>query len=426
MTGHFGGGDDELEKRIERLERQMERLSEQLDKLLKQSKSSGWSGGSASSPGWVPLPAKPKSKLEGLLVTPPKIASGKAETMVRSYKLPKGKLEAITKLMIRQDVPIVVSPKDDRIDVHATPMQHHIFKAFVDMINSKDEKVDYKLPKGKLEALTKLMVRNDVPILVGEGKDRITVHGDTHEQAIFKAFVDMVHSPEKVRASSLSRGESTGGSRVIGSVSKPLLQSKAEAAKAMHEALKLQQQESRHQQALTAYEQAMASHKVSAATSEAMLAEIRSKAEGAKSRSNAFSLALETDVRRLKNVLSKAAATDDAERLEMTLKQVEAEVREMANESGSMVREARSLDKEARSLAQEAVKLEREADSFEGNSGRHLLDSAKVLEREAAVLEKKADAIEQAADKLEAAVDKLNETVDQLREQARQKRKTER
>lgn len=52
----------------------------------------------------------------------------------------------------------------------------------------------YQLPAGKLKALTELMIRSDVPVLVRpEGETSLTVIATEHDHAIFKAFVDMIH-----------------------------------------------------------------------------------------------------------------------------------------------------------------------------------------------------------------------------------------
>ena len=69
---------------------------------------------------------------------------GKVEA--RLYKLPEGKLAALTELMVRQDVPVLVSPKKDGIEVHATPAQHKIFEAFVNLIHptKKTKKIRHK------------------------------------------------------------------------------------------------------------------------------------------------------------------------------------------------------------------------------------------------------------------------------------------
>ncbi|MCH7701834.1 MAG: hypothetical protein IID37_09105 [Planctomycetes bacterium] len=118
--------------------------------------------------------------------------SDDGETVTRSYKLPDGKLAALTELMVRQDVPILVSPRSDRLDVDATPAQHEVFARFVNMINAQERQESYRLPEGKLKALTALMVRSDVPIWVVPGREDIQVKGDNNDQDTFAAFVKLI------------------------------------------------------------------------------------------------------------------------------------------------------------------------------------------------------------------------------------------
>lgn len=62
--------------------------------------------------------------------------SGPAEgTEPRDYRLPAGKLEALSELMARQDVPIWIERGQGKIVVYATPEQHETFAAFVRLIN---------------------------------------------------------------------------------------------------------------------------------------------------------------------------------------------------------------------------------------------------------------------------------------------------
>lgn len=71
------------------------------------------------------------------------------EIVVRSYRLPQGKLEALGALMIRDDVPIRVAPREDRIEVHATEEHHEIFKAFLEIIDPSDK--DHQIGNEKKE-----------------------------------------------------------------------------------------------------------------------------------------------------------------------------------------------------------------------------------------------------------------------------------
>ncbi len=210
MQDRGQGGDGSLEERIERLERQIERLHEQLLRLHEHR------GGGASAPappappglgpgGPAPVPWGPvamgqwKGCLKGAVLQP-------GPTVARSYEIPRGKLEALAALLSREDVPIRVSVGDNSIEVHATEAQQCVFEAFCSMINSRDTARKYRLPKGKLEALNQLMVRDDVPILVGAGEEEIEVHGTDLEQAVFDACVTMIN-PEGAAARAAAEAE---------------------------------------------------------------------------------------------------------------------------------------------------------------------------------------------------------------------------
>ena len=145
-----------------------------------------------AAPAFPALPAAPLMPSTPAVRVPTRATWTSDETITRDYFLPEGRLEALTELMVRSDVPILVTPKDDRIQVHATEAEHHVFKLFVDMICAAEEHRKYELSEGKLEALTELMVRPDVPIIVSPGDDSIGVNGTSVEQDIFEAFVNMI------------------------------------------------------------------------------------------------------------------------------------------------------------------------------------------------------------------------------------------
>lgn len=63
------------------------------------------------------------------------------EVIVRRYALPRGKLDALAGLMIRDDVPIRVRHAGDAIEVHATSRQHEVFRAFCQMLDSDGVRV---------------------------------------------------------------------------------------------------------------------------------------------------------------------------------------------------------------------------------------------------------------------------------------------
>lgn len=63
------------------------------------------------------------------------VAQEGESTITRSYRLPAGKLQALCALMVRDDVPILVNAGSTEIEVIATPRQHEVFAAFVEMIH---------------------------------------------------------------------------------------------------------------------------------------------------------------------------------------------------------------------------------------------------------------------------------------------------
>jgi len=153
------GGDQEerlnrLEEELARLEEQLERLSESLER-----RNEGDGPGEhtprppqtprsprAPRPAQPPMPAMPPMPPQPPML--PGIGSGSGpgesneggEVFPRVYALPQGKLEALTQLMSRSDVPILVRRQENALEVHATDRQHRIFAAFVRMIDPSAER----------------------------------------------------------------------------------------------------------------------------------------------------------------------------------------------------------------------------------------------------------------------------------------------
>lgn len=121
------------------------------------------------------------------------------EPVVRRYELPEGKLAALTALMARDDVPILIRPLDCAIEVRAPERQQMIFESFVAMLDDAEDVRSYHLPHGKLEGLTRLMSRPDVPVLIEADTREIRVHGNALVQAAFEGFVNMIdpHEPRR-------------------------------------------------------------------------------------------------------------------------------------------------------------------------------------------------------------------------------------
>ncbi|UCG32717.1 MAG: M56 family metallopeptidase [Phycisphaerales bacterium] len=121
-----GSGDEDLEARLERLERLVEQLAKRL----------GAAPDPRPRPKAPPAPPAPPARLPPP-AQPPAFVPG--EQVVRAYSLSSaGKLKDLTQLMARPDVPVLISPGEDAIEVHGTEVEHAIFKAFVDMIDPKE------------------------------------------------------------------------------------------------------------------------------------------------------------------------------------------------------------------------------------------------------------------------------------------------
>lgn len=146
----------DLAERLRKLEAELKRLSEQMGRLHGQQPAvSLWSttpvppvaapppappaAPAAPAPSVAPRGGVSRSTPAQRSVTPFALNLSAADNdgaiVVRSYKLPKGKLQALTALMIRDDVPIRVRAAGDGIEVHATPRQHEIFSAFLRIIH---------------------------------------------------------------------------------------------------------------------------------------------------------------------------------------------------------------------------------------------------------------------------------------------------
>jgi beta-lactamase regulating signal transducer with metallopeptidase domain len=114
---------------------------------------------------------------------------------------------------------------------------------------SKEKKVfkqAYTLPEGKLKELTTLMVRSDVPVVVSPSPDAIKVHGTTAQQAVFADFVDLIHPGKEVTqtAAGLFLDRATG---LVDKVGKEITKKVKKSKKC--EARQKAQESQRHQEA---------------------------------------------------------------------------------------------------------------------------------------------------------------------------------
>ncbi len=189
MRGRDGG---ELRKRLRELERQLERMNKEINERVRKGlrgrrapRADARRGGATRAtapvlaappvPPQPPVPPTPASPPSGITIAGALQAAAAAggsgaacceKVVTKTYKLSEGKLGALTDLMRRDDVPILIRPGDNSIEVYGNQAQHMIFGAFVKMIDGEDQVESYELSEGKLGALTELMSRADVPILI--------------------------------------------------------------------------------------------------------------------------------------------------------------------------------------------------------------------------------------------------------------------
>ncbi len=206
---------DDIEDRISRVEAQLARLIDLLDgkaaksskaskqkKARKKSKGRSWVSPTNREPRDLRKPRAPRAVREPRAPRPPVRSFGTgqswatrdtAETTPRSYVMSRGKLEALSALMIRDDVPVLVSPGEDDITIHATPKQHHEFDSFMMLVGPENQTRSYHLPEGKLEGLVNLLGRGDVTIFISQDSAGIVVNGTEEELDTIGEFIHMIH-----------------------------------------------------------------------------------------------------------------------------------------------------------------------------------------------------------------------------------------
>ena len=284
------------------------------------------------------------------------------KVVTKTYKLSKGKLDAMTELMRRDDVPILIRPGDDGIEVYGNQAQHMIFGAFVKMIDGEDQVESYELSEGKLRALTELMARDDVPIIIEPGDDSITVHGNDLEQAIFKAFVNMISETKKVT-------QATG----------PSYRNWTQLA------------EQYEKQATEAYRDSVKKW-----------AEIAEQYEG----------------QAVKWLYNK--------QVEAMLKAVEGQVSNATEQAARILAQSLRAQEWAEALSQKAEQIEEEASEFEDDDDRgQLLRKIQQIIRQVEAMLRQAESLQDEADTAEDQADALRDHADEIREVIEEIRETE-
>ena len=284
------------------------------------------------------------------------------KVVTKTYKLSQGKLDALTELMRRDDVPIVIRPGDDSIEVYGNQAQHMIFGAFVKMIDGEDQVESYELSEGKLGALTELMARDDVPIIIEPGDDSITVHGNDLEQAIFRAFVNMISETKKVTQAT-----------------EPSSRNWAQLA------------EQYEKQATEAYRDSVTKW-----------AEIAEQYEG------------------------QAGKWLYNKQVEALLKAVEDQVSKVTEQAARMAAQSMRVEEWAEAFSEKAEQIEQEASELDDDDDRgQLLRKIQQIMRQVEAMLRQAESLQDEADTTEDQADALRDHADEIREVIEEIRETE-
>jgi hypothetical protein len=348
MAVAIGSTDDELDERLERLEHELQALAQQLAELRALA--------AGRSELRVPKPPKPRK------VTVPRagtvfggggggIAFGRTEarsdeTIVRSYRLPEGKLAALTELMVRQDVPVLVSPQKDCLEVHATARQHAVFAAFMELIH----------PSG-----AKGIGARSIPGPWG---------GTAYTDAV-KVYSKAVDKQKKTRQQLSDALKQFQRSRLNGEVRK-------QATHALQAALQAQRGESAQ---------------AAQAQLQALLQRVRAEADGREHQADAIEA--------------------QAEHLLQEAEEFEAQAEELIAHAAEFARSAKQAEgaPEAKLLREDARALEKQARELE-RKARELERRARELERKAQRVGQEAEELDDSAADLESALDQLGSVVD--------------
>jgi len=421
------GGDEQLEERLARLEERLERLAERLGNPDE--------GRMDPGPRRAPRVERAPRAPRGLraprmgrkpLDTPDFI--GKGEAIVRAYHVSSGKLAALVELMARQDVPILIRPRDDAIEVHGTDAQHAAFADFVNLIDAQEEVVEYHVPPGRLEALTQLMSRADVPVLISPGDDRIKVHGTALELDIFRRFVDIIapdahfHSSARPNDWEPAKPGFTDDDGPDVTFIERKVKREEKSQKNRAKTMKKREQRAggsgheiqieRAAEVLGRERIAQLLDRLASTLDDARVGEIIQKVA---------SVATERDAVRCEGHRREIEA-DAAEIEEMALV-AQQRAREHEGHARQLEREARQMDLAAQQIELEVERMASAAESVEAEQRAALLAEAETLAAEARAMQSGIQTLEGEADSAEGTVDSLEEqaeayaeTADALRE----------
>lgn len=429
----------DLEKRIERLERLIEEKLSALDTgsvtrrqrterrttrvpRTRRGATPAWPAPAAKpAPSAQPAPPAMRAPKAPPLggsgwTTTPEIDDG-CEKVTLPYELSSGNLKGLTELMIRPDVPILVRPGGEKIEVIGTKAQQAIFRSFAQMIDGDKEtkKLAYRLSEGKLDALTELMSRSDVPTLITRSGDQIIVHGNDAEQAVFHSFVEMIDPKGGPVASAI--GSSSKAKQAQERAMKAEARAHEHALQAELKGMQRAEQgemraeQRAHQAEVRAHERAMKAEKKAkerAKKRQKAGRRIEKASSGAKGGcsvdatqrhdltvllDHASGVLSEYDAQLLS---SKLVALSDRDQLISLIKDAEGHAVELEQAKGWLFSRARQLEANAKTLSIQAAAAERQADSVRAQV-EALEAQAERAEAEAEIIEYQAQEVQEQA-----------------------------
>ncbi len=371
-------------------------------------------------------------------------ALGDQEEIAQSYAVSnQGKREALLALMLREDVPVRVSGGDGAITVHGPENAHMIMQAFIAMINSDEERAEeYRVSPRKLEALTELMVRDDVPIMVRRGDDHIGVQGNELEQLVFSAFIRLIDSDEEsaeiqparpLRRGGGGAGGAAGGSGGSGgaagggrgwstdSISSPQMTGEWLAAyeRAAQLSPELAADVSRKLREAYARLDEHAPQAVADARRKLEEAYAQMAAKGVEIDRRAIEDAIRGAMQRGRGeeALANGRHMSALHQLLAELETRRAEVNNHEATSQRLAAQSERLHEQVEQLQEQAEALAEAARHFDGGDRQAIDEKARQLELRARQIERQAAVIERQAELAEARFERLEDEIEALEEQ---------
>ncbi len=300
----------------------------------------------------------------------PRAEAPSAEQITLHYHLPKGKLGPMTGLMSRSDVPILITPGDDKITVHATIPQHRVFYSFCVLIN----------PDG-------IEVTNE------EGNSVRFKHHTSEHDAALKGKVAKAPKAPKARGRGIARDPAPRAVRIAPQARQGLhrdMQRKVHEELSRHRAQASRQIES-HRRALHEHQRAAE--------------QLYRRAERAHRRSDQDESAADAAEDRIESL------HEEIERLHEMLEGLH----ERHHDDGADDRTLKATKAKSIATKSKIERMQREAMTLEHRAAETLAD-AELAMAEADKLEMEAESAEELAEQIEEAIEEAMESWEEAME----------